>query len=255
MKKVGGGDTNIVGKDMADVLSQVAPSNIDETFDDAEKGPMFVEQDDPDPTMTLNDKSLYDERGFQPANAVQKKEGQGFVDSRDIKTQARPATSIDLENLDETKIMDMPEIKAASFEILSLLELKPKDKSVRFRWANYKNYVAGNLARYFALGFKVASIDDVDTDRTPVDPSMVDGSQVKYYDILLIKIPVIRLMELYKANILKSVNRLAKSKERGLREANRQFRDDVAASPGLSGVYNRTKEAIGGNEPVEFYTP
>jgi hypothetical protein len=259
-----------------EILSSAPATNLDSAFEeDNDKGPVFLTQDEeeqPAGSMTLHGEELYKNRGMTPANLIEKEPGKGFQDTRDIpnppkrpvgrprketltETTVRPATDIDLENLDESKIMDMPEIRAASFEVISMLDLKPKDKSMRFRWANYKNFVAGNLARYYALGYQVASIEDVDVERTPVDPSMIEGTQVKYYDIMLIKIPVMRLMQLYKSNILRSVNRLIKNKERGLKEANRQFATSLQAEAGLTSGYNKVKQAMGGQEPVEFYTP
>lgn len=291
MKKIGQSQQNdeVINKTVEDVINSMTPVSVDSSMsEDAKefkdtpddyKGPVFMMDDEPqDPTMTLNDEKLYEGRGLEPANLIKEKEGQEFKDARDIKPKqerlnaktkkvldkeieeannkrvAKPATELDLENLDESKIMDMPEIRAASFEIITLLDLKPKDKSMRFRWANYKNAVSNNLARYLALGYQIASIDDVDIERTPVHESMIEGGQIKYYDILLLKIPVMRLMALYKSNIIKSVNRLAKSREKGLREANREFMDRLN-NEGLGGQYNMAKAKLGGRNPVEFYTP
>lgn len=252
-----------------EILGDTLSRAIDGGQDD-DKGPTFLLDEDDlqkDPTMTLNPPEVSEGRGMTSANYVEKRPGDGFKDTRDIENPkvkqgvspqvktAKPATEIDLENLDESKIMDLPFIKAATFEVMDMLNLRPKDKTLRFRWANYKNYVAGNLARYFALGYTIASIDDVDQTKQAVDPSMVDGTQVKYYDIILLKIPVLRLMELYKANIVKSVNRLSRFRERGIREANRQFSADISSNPGLSNAYNKMKAGLGGREPVEFFTP
>ncbi len=227
--------------------------------EDQDKGPVFIyDDDDTPPTMTSVPQETYEGRGMTPANEITEAPSRRVrrtIKTESIKKEAKPATDIDLENLDESQIMNMPEIKAASFEILSLLDLKPKDKSIRFRWANYKNHVAGNLANYYRLGYQTASIDDVDIERTPVDVSMIDGTQIKYYDILLLKIPVMRLMALYKANIIKSVNRLAKARDRGLREANRDFKDQLSAEPGAISGFNKVKQALGGVDPVQFYVP
>lgn len=247
--------------------------------------PVFVTDEETDSTMTLNPPEVSQGRGLTPANYIEKRPGDGFRDASrlenptppvQVKTEefvsdkaakaampaigvapkhAKPASKIDLENLDESMIMDLPMIKAATFEIMDMLNLKPKDKTLRFRWGNCKNFVAGNLARYIALGYRMADIDDVDQSKVAVDPSMIEGTQVKYYDIILLKIPVIRLMELYKANIIKSVNRLARFKERGIKEANRQFASDLQSSPGLVNGYNKVKEALGGEDPVQFYSP
>lgn len=228
-------------------------------LEDDDKGPAF-----PDPPeqqdMSLHSREFYEQQSnFVPAVEVTKK-NEGFSD-KDTKEQfnklagsktAQPAQEVDLENLDESMIMNMPEIKASSFKIIDVLNPKPKDKSIRFRWANCKNYVAGNLGKYLAIGFQVASIDDVDQKKTPIDPSMIEGSQIKFYDVILLKINVVQLMGLYKRNILRSVDKLTKAKEKGLAEATRQFQAGVSDSPGASAAYNHYKQALG-KEPVEFF--
>lgn len=247
-----------------DILSSMPPSVVDamET-DNAVDLANNKEEEYPDPgpafpdlsedntgkeSMSLHPKEFYDNQaGFKPAIEHPVERAQAPQRTR----KAEPARQLDLENLDESMIMNMPEIKAASFKIIDMLDPKPKDKATRFRWANYKNHVAGNLGKYLAIGFEVATLDDVDQKRTPIDPSMIDGTQIKYYDVILLKINVIRLMELYKTNIIKSVNKLAKAKEKGLAEATRQFQSDLGAS-GAGAAYNHYKQALG-REPVEFF--
>ena len=206
--------------------------------------------------MSVHPPEFYEKQqgGFAPAIEVNEANKKHENVNRNVaKTKvAKPATEIDLEHLDESMIMDMPEIQATSFKIIDMLDPKPKDKAVRFRWANYKNFTAGNLGKYLAIGFQVASIDDVDQTKTPIDPSMIDGTQIKYYDILLLKINVIRLMELYKTNIVKSINKLVKVKEKGLAEANRQFQNDISANPGMAAKFNQYKHVLG-HDPVEFF--
>lgn len=171
------------------------------------------------------------------------------------KELAKPATEMDLSRLDESMVMTLPQIKATSFKIIDMLNPKPKDPNMRFKWANCKNNIAGNLGRYIALGFVVASVDDVDQNATPIDRSMIDGTQIKYYDVVLLKINVLELMGLYKSNVLRSIMRLGKVKEKGISEANRQFRADISEIPGASNAYNKVKAGLGGREPVEFFTP
>lgn len=221
------------------------------------------------PGMTLNPKELYEGRGFDPAVQVKPRGKDDFEDinvSQDKATTvaeagisttktARPATKIDLANVDESMIMNMPEIKAASFEIIDILNPKPKSPSIRFKWANYKNAVAGNLGRLKSLGFEVAHVDDVDMGKSKIDPSMIEGTQVKYYDVILLKIDTIRLMSLYKANIMRSVSKLSRVKEKGILEAQNDFKSSVSSIPGASLAYNKMKEALGGKEPVQFFVP
>lgn len=167
----------------------------------------------------------------------------------------RPATMDDLENLDESMIMNMPEIKAVSFELIDMLNPKFKDKTIRGRWANCKNNVAGNLGKYLSIGFSYATPDDIDTTRYKLDPSMIEGNTIKYYDVVLLKINVLRLMQLYKTNIVRSINKMGNAAVRGKNEAKRQFSADLASIPGASNRYSEAKQALGGAEPIEFYTP
>lgn len=252
-------------------------------FENNDKGPAFPdpeERKDNELGHTLHPREFYDNlEGFTPAIEVSQKRDKieekvtnkkltkklGNNDFRklteDKKVEvineelAKPATEQDLSNLDESIIMNLPQIKANSFQIIGMLNPKPKDKSIRFKWANCKNDVAGNLGRYLALGFQIASIDDVDQKQTPIDPSMIEGSQVKYYDVILLKVNILKLMELYKSNIVRSVMKLGRVREKGMAEARREFSASVAEVPGANAAYNKVKSMLGGKEPVEFYTP
>ena len=247
-----------------DAIGGSPTEGTDPVVEDEDKGALFLASMDepinrttpvtdlPDPnvnaevsdSMSLHDNKKFAGKGFTSANEIYPNPSQD--------RHARAASKFDISKLDESMILDMPQIKAATFEIITMLELKPKDPAIRFRWANYKNFVSGNLARYYALGFQNASIDDIDVEKTPVHESMLEGSTVKYYDIILLKVSVLRLMELYKANMIKSVNRLIEHRERGLREANRDFASGLSA--GDRANYNKLKEALG-REPVEFFVP
>lgn len=197
---------------------------------------------------TLHDKEFYEsKKGFIPGGEIVA-EPKG----KPKKKEAKPATEIDLENLDESMIMNLPQIKAASFELNNFLHLKFKDKTLRGRWANCKNYVQGNLHRFLQLGYKIAEVADIDETQTPVDISMIDGTQIKYHDVILLKIDVIRLMELYKAGILKSQDRLVRAREKGLAQAQVEFKNFVNAEPGAARAYNEMSAAHGGKELVSF---
>lgn len=221
--------------------------------------------------MLLNDPKKYADQGLSPAVEVTQ-HAAGFgagetaeqfksrtgEDSPSIKKMekrtAKPATELDLEHLDESMIMDMPEIKAASFEIIDILNPKFKDKSLRGRWSNFKNAEASNLHRLLSLGFVVAHVDDIDQSKTKLPDNMIDGTQVKYYDVLLLKIPVLRLMSLYKSNIIRSISKLGRMNQKGVAEANRQFMSDINAA-GEGKNYLDAKNRLGGRDPVEFFTP
>lgn len=241
-------DPNATGKTLEDLLAKTEAEQDNAISLDDINSAAPESNVEPQRDMALHTKEFYEKQtAFSPA--IEYPEGR---EQAEVKRTAAPAKTIDIENLDESMIMDMPEIKASSFKVIDVLSPKPKDKTIRFRWANYKNFVAGNLGKYLAIGFQPASIDDIDQSKTPIDPSMIDGTQIKYYDVVLLKINVIRLMELYKTNILKSVNKLVKAKEKGLAEATRQFQNDVSASPGASAAYNHYKQVLH-KEPVEFY--
>lgn len=253
-------------KTIQDALDSVPSNVIDSSINnDEDKGPAFnldmdeLTEDQVDKGMTLNSpEDIKNHLPNTPRNEVvtpvqARTQGVGFSVSDDGRKEGtRPANRIDLSKLDESMILEIPEIEAATFELIGLLDPKPKDKSIRFRWANYKNNVQGNLARYYALGYSNASIDDVDQEQSPIHESMIDGTTIKYYDIMLLKIPVLRLMSLYKANIVKSVNRLIKFKERGIKEARREFNDSLSGRDKTR--YNEFKSTLQ-KEPVEFYVP
>ena len=167
----------------------------------------------------------------------------------------RTADDIDLSKLDESTAMDLPFISVAEYKLTDMLNLAPKDPAIRFRWVNFKNYVAGNMGRLAAIGFQVASIDDVDTVKTPVDASMIDGTQVIYYDIKLMKVNVLRLMSLYKRNVITSLGRIRNFQKTGEAAANKQLMDDISGNPALLAGLRKMMIANQGEQPIEFYDP
>src|SRR5580692_9066359 len=114
--------------------------------------------------------------------------------------KTRTATAEDMRNIDETMIEDLPYIKASDFSIPGQYDPRPKDPSVRFRWVNCVNALQSNMQRYLALGFVTASPDDVDQEKTPLAETMIQGAQIRQYDVVLMKINVLKLMALYKRN-------------------------------------------------------
>lgn len=197
-------------------------------------------------------RQMEDLAGFSSAGAVPVVTSSRSTDGQ---LKARPATKLDLANLDESQIMDIPEISASDFQVVDMLNLVPKNPEIRFRWVNFKNFVAGNYGRYLAYGFQTASVDDVDVEKTPVHDSMINGTKVEYYDVQLMKIHVLKLMALYKKNVLSSIGRLRNFKEAGMAAANKQFNDDIASSPALQAGLHKMKIANQGENPIEFYDP
>ena len=275
-----------IDKLIADNAMNATDNSVDSGIDNPyapapENDPTVGYMAEDQPIMTLHDKELYEGRGFDPAIEIKRKGREEFEDTKAERENlntvaasgiattrttrkinanktvqvAKPATTVDLENIDESMIMNMPQIKAASFEIIDILNPKPKDPAIRFKWANYKNAVQGNLGRLKSLGFQVAHIDDIDMGRSHIDDSMIDGTQIKYYDVILMKIGTIRLMSLYKSNIIKSISKLARVKEKGIANAKRMFDEDISGIPGASTAYRKMKEALGGKEPVQFFDP
>jgi hypothetical protein len=172
--------------------------------------------------------------------------------------QARTATPADMALIDESMILDLPYIKASDFSIPGQYDPKPKDPSIRFRWVNCVNALQSNMQRFLALGFTPASRDDVNEDKTPLAESMIHGSEIKQYDVILMKINVIQLMALYKRNIMDSAYKLdaATSGKMGEATANQAFSDLLNNDPdaqatGAKKAIGRYREAAG-REPVTF---
>jgi len=178
---------------------------------------------------------------------------------------ARPASKKDLDSfaasLNESQIMDIPWIKATDDIIPGILFLKPKDPQIRFHWVNYKNYEGGNYQYYSALGFVNAGPNDVDIEKTPIWPSALHGSEIKWYDVILMKINVFVLMARYKRNIMASLRMVGRFQETARSLAQKQFYDELYAGvveqgahkgEKLISAYRRMKSA---GHNVEFYIP
>lgn len=143
-------------------------------------------------------------------------------------SSARPAVKYDLATLDESNILDLPMIEAKSFDVPAILQVKPKDASLRFRWVNFKNEEGGNYQKFKAIGYANATTEDV-SEATPIGENLlIDGTTIKFYDVILMKIGVIRLMQAYKANIFKSLAMVGRSPERALKEARRVWNNEVS---------------------------
>jgi hypothetical protein len=184
--------------------------------------------------------------GFSPDIQVTTKKQREETEKR----TARPAKEIDLALIDESMIMDLPLIRATDFNLPSMLFKKPKDPAIRFRWVKFDGQT-GNLGYFQALGYQTASIEDVDLDVTPVPVNMIDGTQIKWYDVLLMKINVLTLMGHYKKNQIKALKNVGRFDEQAEAQANQQFMNDLG-NEGLIRVFNKMREA---GHKVEFYIP
>lgn len=172
--------------------------------------------------------------------------------------KARTATAADMAMLDESMVIDLPFIKASNFSIPGQYDPKPKDPSIRFRWVNCVNALQSNMQRFLALGFTPATVDDVDQNKTPLGESMIQGTQIKQYDVILMKIPVLQLMALYKRNILDSAYKLDSATSGKMAEAaaGQAFDDLLGSDPdalntGARQSINKYRVASG-REPVTF---
>jgi hypothetical protein len=211
-----------------------------------------------DNSMSSVPKEAYQTGGVTVTPPTDIKAYRGQLTQRDRedlinRMQAGTATKADMANIDESMIMDLPMIKASDFSIPGQYDPKPIDPAVRFRWVNFVNWVQGNLHRFMALGFECASPDDVDQVRTPLADNMIQGTQIKQYDVVLMKINVLKLMALYKRTVLSSLSKLdlVNSGKMGLAAAQQTFIDDLSSDPQARGAYNKTRVATG-REPVTF---
>jgi hypothetical protein len=165
---------------------------------------------------------------------------------------AGTATKADMANIDESMIMDLPMIKAANYSIPGQYSPKPKDPAIRFRWVNFINALQSNMQRFLALGFVMATPDDVDQEKTPLGESMIKGTQIQQYDVVLMKINVLQLMALYKKNVQDSLYKLDSVQRGGVAAANQSFMDDVSKDPVARGQLASATYKRGGESPVTF---
>jgi hypothetical protein len=167
--------------------------------------------------------------------------------------KAHTATDDDMRRLDESMIIDLPYIRTASFDLSDSFHPIPKDPSVRFRWVNNINFVQGNMMRLMADGFEAASVDDVDTVKTPIHPKMIDGTQIKQYDVVLMKINVLKLMAIYKRNMETAAFKLDGVTSGNIpgAAAEQSFEHLVGSEPGGRSALNKYRVASG-REPVTF---
>ncbi len=127
-----------------------------------------------------------------------------------------------------------------------MLDVKLKDPAYRARWVNFKNNEGGNYDMFKSIGFENCTVDDIDQDRTPIGDSIKkqDGA-LKYYDVILMKVNTLRLMQAYKANIQESLQRVGRFSEAAKAEAQRMFKDSVGED-----ILNELKKH---GHKVEFY--
>jgi len=159
--------------------------------------------------------------------------------------KVRPATAFDLSSITEADVLNLPFIDAKSFDVPAMLQVKPKDGSLRFRWVNYRNYEGGNYAMFKAIGFTNATPEDVEGGVS--DNLLKEDGTVKWFDVILMKVDVLRLMGIYKKNIIRSLEQVGRWQPQAVAQAKRTLENEVG-----SDVLQAMRKA---GHNVEFYAP
>jgi hypothetical protein len=240
-----------------DSSEQIDIDPINPLADLAAKVQEHLRQNIADNSMSSAPKEAYETGGVTVTPPTDTKAYQGQLSPRDRddligRMKAGTATKADLANIDESMIMDLPMIQASNFSIPGQYSPKPKDPAIRFRWVNCINALQSNMQRFLALGFVLATPDDVDQVKTPLADSMINGTQIKQYDVVLMKINVLQLMALYKKNVMDSLYKLDSVQRGGVAAASQSFMDDISKDPVARGQLASATYKRGGESPVTF---
>jgi hypothetical protein len=161
------------------------------------------------------------------------------------KVEARPAQPADLSKLTEADILNLDFVDAKSFDIPAMLQVEPRDGNIRFRWVNFKNYEGGNYAMFKALGFQNAVPADVKGELS--EHLLKEDGTIKWFDVVLMKVPVLHLMGIYKKNIIKALMKVGRWQPEAIAQAKRTLEHDVGSDV-LAALRKQGKN-------VEFYAP
>lgn len=250
--------TNVSTDDVANKNAELLASIDDKVIEQVRHAQNILKKQEQDNTMTAVPASEYTgpTPGIHVTASTDNKAYQGPLSHREKEDlinrfKAHTATKEDMALMDESMIFDLSFIKASDFSIPGQYDPKPIDPEIRFRWVNCVNALQSNMQRFLALGFTMATPVDVDQVRTPLAESMIQGNQIKQYDVVLMKIPVLALMSLYKRNMLVSASKLDMVREGGIAAANQTFQDLVGQDPMARSGYNKVR-AASGKEPVTF---
>ena len=157
----------------------------------------------------------------------------------------RPATAVDMSNITESDILNLDFVDAKAFDIPAMLQVKPKDGNVRFRWVNFKNYEGGNYAMFKAIGFQNAKPEDVEGEVS--EHLLKEDGTIKWFDVVLMKVPVLHLMGIYKKNIIKALMKVGRWQTEAIAQAKRTLDHEVG-----SDVLNALRKQ---GKQIEFYAP
>ena len=157
----------------------------------------------------------------------------------------RPALSQDLSKLTEADILNLDFVNAQAFDIPAMLQVAPKDGNIRFRWVNFKNYEGGNYAMFKAIGFTNAKPEDVAGALS--EHLLKEDGTIKWFDVILMKVPTLHLMGIYKKNIIKALMKVGRWQTAAIEQAKRTLDHEVG-----SDVLNALRKQ---GKNVEFYAP
>ena len=157
----------------------------------------------------------------------------------------RPATKIDLANITEADVLNLDFVDAKSFDIPAMLQVTPKSGDIRFRWVNFKNYEGGNYAMFKAIGFSNAKPEDVAGSLS--EHLLKEDGTIKWFDVILMKVPTLHLMGIYKKNIIKALMKVGRWQTEAIAQAKRTLEHDVG-----SDVLNALRKQ---DKKIEFYAP
>lgn len=158
---------------------------------------------------------------------------------------ARSATPKDLANITEADILNLDFVDAKGFDIPAMLQVTPKDGAIRFRWVNFKNYEGGNYAMFKAIGFQNARPEDVKGNLS--EHLLKEDGTIKWFDVILMKVPTLHLMGIYKKNIIKALMKVGRWQTEAIAQAKRTLEHDVG-----SDVLNALRKQ---DKRIEFYAP
>lgn len=190
----------------------------------------------------------------QPSLAKELDKVLGKAKNSETKIESRTLSSEDLENLNETTLMDFP-ITAKSLNDDASQVLKPKDSSKALRWVYWNNGLianskdktsAVNVGRYKRWGFEFAAVEDIQGGEDALVEGIIDdGGKIINYDTVLMIVDKIRLMSHYKKNLINSMDKV----NNALGRAKKAAEGEVASST----AYSRTM-ATHPQAKIEFFS-
>lgn len=178
-------------------------------------------------------------------------EGEDGFKVAPFKGMGETEPKVDLKDLDESTLLKYP-IEAKMLNDAPMLQVKPVDSGLIFRWVYcgaLKTDRQGsiNVFKYKKMGFEFASVEDIQGGNDMlVDGMLEDGGKIHNFDTVLMKFSKIRLMGHYKANLLRSYDKV----NNALKQAKSAAQTDIAGTAAY-----RNAMSTHPNAEVEFYSP